>query len=110
MDRKILQLDYALKHTLPVVEIEWLDGSVYRPPLYEGMTPQALVQVVMEESFLASDRLAAQSVKIPDTTYPDLARWETILEYKMSKKAKLRLSQEATEIKDAHQASISSKK
>ena len=100
VEREIVRLNYALKYTLPIVEITWLDDTVYRPPLYEGMKPYALIQNIMEESFLVGDRLSAQSVMIPDKTYPDLGKWEVILEYKLSKKAKLRLAQDETARED----------
>ena len=101
MHKKQVQLKYALEPSLPVIEVTWVDGSVYQPPLLEGSSPYDIVQNIMQESFLVQDRVYAQNIKPPEGDYPDLGLWGQILEYKLSKKAKLALSQEETEKADA---------
>ena len=105
MEKKQVQLKYALEQCLPIIEVTWVDGTVYRPPLLEGSTPFDLMQSIMEESFLVQDRVSAQNIKAPEGDYADLGLWERVLEYKLSKKAKLALSQEETEKADAEKQS-----
>ena len=101
IDKKQIQLMYSLEQSLPIIEITWVDDTIYRPPLLEGSSAYDILQFVMEESFLVQDRLQAQSIKLPEGEYPDLGSWNSILEYKLSKKAKLEISQEEAEKADA---------
>jgi len=101
VDKKQIQLLYSLEQTLPIVEITWLDGTIYRPPLFEGSSPYDILQNVMETAFLMEDRILAQGIKLPEGELPDLGKWETVLEYKLSKKAKLEMSQEEAEKSDS---------
>jgi len=96
MDRQNVHLQYTMEYRLPTIEIEWLDGSTYQPPLMERMTVADLIQMVMEESFLTLDRLNAQKVKIPDVEYRNLGRWEELLSYKITKRSKMKQQEAVT--------------
>lgn len=53
-------LYYTVDCITPQIEVVWLDGTTYCPPLIEGVSAQDLIQMVMEEAWLTADRMGAQ--------------------------------------------------
>lgn len=79
-------LFYSIDDIAPTIEVTWLDGSVYTPTIYDNMKPTALVQQIMERSWLEGDRLDAAGTKLPKLGVDDY-KWALVLELKKKKKA-----------------------
>lgn len=79
-------LYYAIDHVTPKIEVTWLDGTVYSPPLIEGVSAQDLIQMVMEEAWLAADRMNAQG-RVLNPIAVDDYKWEQVIAFK-AKRAK----------------------
>lgn len=79
-------LYYAIDIVSPSIVVTWLDGSTYSPPLIEGVTAQDLIQMVMEEAWLAADRMSAAGRLLNPVAIDDY-KWEQLIEFK-KKRAK----------------------
>ncbi|KAK7195254.1 hypothetical protein NESM_000450900 [Novymonas esmeraldas] len=80
---KIL-LYYSIDHVTPKVEVTWLDGSVYAPPLIEGVGAQDLIQMVMEQAWLAADRMSAAGRVLNPIAIDDY-KWEQLIAFKQKR-------------------------
>lgn len=74
-------LFYAIDFITPVIEVTWLDGTTYRPPIFESSTAQDLIQMVMEQSWLAADRMEAAGRVLQPIAVDDY-KWEQLITFK----------------------------
>lgn len=79
-------LYYSVDHITPKIEITWLDGTVYVPPLIEGVNAEDLIQMVMEQAWLAADRMNAAGRVLNPIAIDDY-KWEQLIAFK-KKRAK----------------------
>lgn len=79
-------LFYSIDVISPKIEVTWLDGSTYTPPLIEGVTAQDLIQMVMEEAWLAADRMNAAGRVLHPVAIDDY-KWDQLVVFK-KKRAK----------------------
>lgn len=81
-----VQLHYTVDPVAPRVEVTWLDGTTYSPPLLEGCTAQNIVQSIMEEAWMVRDRLEASGKNLQPLSIDDY-RWNEVIQWKKQKKA-----------------------
>ncbi|KEG06877.1 hypothetical protein DQ04_11821020 [Trypanosoma grayi] len=74
-------LFYAVDHVTPRIEVKWLDGTTYAPPVLEGASAQDLIQMVMEEAWLAADRMGAEGRVLNPIAIDDY-KWEQLIVFK----------------------------
>ncbi|AAZ12363.1 uncharacterized protein TEOVI_000329800 [Trypanosoma equiperdum] len=74
-------LFYAIDHITPRIEVTWLDGTSYVPPVLEGASSQDLIQMVMEEAWLAADRMAAEGRVLNPLAIDDY-KWDQLVVFK----------------------------
>lgn len=74
-------LYYSIDPISPRIEVTWLDGNVYVPPLIEGVRAQDLIQMVMEAAWLAADRMDAEGRKLNPLAIDDY-KWEQLIVFK----------------------------
>eukprot|EP00744_Colponema_vietnamica_P019418 GILI01027470.1.p1 GENE.GILI01027470.1~~GILI01027470.1.p1 ORF type:complete len:286 (+),score=42.23 GILI01027470.1:44-859(+) len=79
-------LYYSIEPISPKIEITWVDGTVYEPPILEGCTSGDLVQMVMEQAWLAGDRMAAAGKQLQPIVIDDY-KWQQIAMVRRKKKA-----------------------
>lgn len=81
-----VQLYYSIEPITPKIEVTWADGSIYEPPILEGCKPRDLVQMVMENSWIAGDRMAAAGKNLQPIVIDDY-KWQQMALVKKKKKA-----------------------
>lgn len=74
-------LYYSIDVVSPKITVTWLDGSTYSPALIEGVTAQDLIQMVMEEAWLAADRMSAAGKTLHPVAIDDY-KWEQLIAFK----------------------------
>lgn len=74
-------LFYSIDFVTPKIEVTWLDGGVYSPPLLEGCKTQDVIQMVMEQGWLAQDRMEAAGRALQPLAIDDY-KWEQLISYK----------------------------
>lgn len=74
-------LFYSIDHITPRIEVTWLNGTTYAPPLLEGTSPQDLIQMVMEEAWLAADRMGAEGRVLNPLAIDDY-KWDQLIVFK----------------------------
>ncbi|CCW64023.1 unnamed protein product [Phytomonas sp. EM1] len=79
-------LYYSIDPITPRIEVVWLDGEVYVPPMIEGISAQDLIQMVMEQAWLAGDRMSAAGRPLNPVAIDDY-KWEELIIFK-KKRAK----------------------
>ncbi|CCW69769.1 unnamed protein product [Phytomonas sp. Hart1] len=79
-------LYYAVDLITPRIEVVWLDGEVYVPPIMEGVGASDLIQMVMEQAWLAGDRMSAAGFPLNPIAIDDY-KWEELIVFK-KKRAK----------------------
>eukprot|EP00758_Cryptobia_borreli_P011140 Tbor_TRINITY_DN5630_c4_g10::TRINITY_DN5630_c4_g10_i1::g.8419::m.8419 len=77
-------LVYSIDMVTPSIEVQWVDGSVYRPPILEGCTAQDIIQMVMEQAWVAGDIIGARGVGLQPLAIDDY-KW---LEMALTKRKK----------------------
>ncbi|KAH9600621.1 hypothetical protein LSM04_006064 [Trypanosoma melophagium] len=77
-------LFYSIDAITPRIEVTWLDGTTYVPPVLEGVRPQDLIQMVMEEAWLASDRMSAEGRVLNPLAIDDY-KWEQLIVFKKAR-------------------------
>jgi len=78
---------YSIDLISPRIEVTWVDGSVYEPPIMEGCTAQDLTQMIMEQSWLAADRIAASGKPLQPLAIDDYKWFQRAIEKKKAKVA-----------------------
>lgn len=81
-----IELFYTIDYVSPKVEVFWLDGSSFDVPLLEGARDLDIVQLVMEQSWLAADRMDAAGRQLQPLPIDDY-KWQQVLNFKKKKKA-----------------------
>lgn len=79
-------LFYSMDAISPRIEVEWLNGQVYSPTIYERMSPGELVQQVMERAWLQGDIIASAGAVLPAIPVDDY-KWHEVVSFKKKKKA-----------------------
>lgn len=79
-------LFYSLDAITPKIEVTWLDRTAYSPPFIQGVTAQDLIQMIMEEAWLAADRMNAAGITLQPVAIDDY-KWEQLIIFK-KKRAK----------------------
>lgn len=79
-------LYYTMDNVTPSIVVTWLDGTTYSPPLIEGVQAQDIIQMVMEEAWLAADRMSAAGRVLNPIAIDDY-KWEQLIVFK-KKRAK----------------------
>lgn len=74
-------LFYAVDPITPRIEVTWLDGNVYVPPMIEGVNAQDLIQMIMEQAWLAADRMNAEGRALNPLAIDDY-KWEELIVFK----------------------------
>eukprot|EP00796_Vickermania_ingenoplastis_P008601 gene8601-6037_t len=74
-------LYYSIDVVTPKVEVTWLDGTTYSPPLIEGISAQDIIQMIMEEAWLAADRMHAAGRTLQPIAIDDY-KWEQLIAFK----------------------------
>jgi len=74
-------LFYSIDFITPKIEVTWLDGTTYCPPLIEGCTPQDVIQLIMEQGWLAQDRMEAAGRVLQPLAIDDY-KWEQLITFK----------------------------
>ncbi|CAD2222982.1 hypothetical protein AGDE_06048 [Angomonas deanei] len=74
-------LYYSIDQITPKIEVIWLDGNTYVPPVIEGVNAQDLIQMVMEQAWLAADRMSAEGRALNPIAIDDY-KWEQVIAYK----------------------------
>eukprot|EP00760_Papus_ankaliazontas_P004565 PhM_4_TR1195/c0_g1_i1/m.17345 len=110
LDREKVSLQYCTEYVVPTIEIEWVDGSVYKPPIMDGMSVRDLIHLIMEQSYLTGDKLTAQKAKVPENVFFDPYKWDVVLSYKLTRRALLKEAQAKAAAKDAAAAATAGKK
>ncbi|KAG8348966.1 hypothetical protein TRVL_00183 [Trypanosoma vivax] len=77
-------LFYALDTITPRIEVTWLNGTTYVPPVLEGVSAQDLIQMVMEEGWLAADRMDAEGRVLNPLTIDDY-KWDQLVVFKKAR-------------------------
>ncbi|KAL7697258.1 hypothetical protein N2W54_001559 [Lotmaria passim] len=77
-------LYYSIDHITPKIEVTWLDGATYVPPLMEGVTAQDLIQMVMEQAWLAADRMNAEGRVLNPIAIDDY-KWDQLIVFKQKR-------------------------
>nr|CCD17443.1 unnamed protein product [Trypanosoma congolense IL3000] len=72
---------YAIDQITPRIEVTWLDGTSYVPPILEGASTQDLIQMVMEEAWLAADRMSAAGRVLNPLAIDDY-KWDQLIVFK----------------------------
>ena len=81
-----VKLYYTSAYVAPRVEVTWRDGQKWSPPLHDGIKTQEIIQAVMEQAWLETDRMDASGVTLPALTVDDF-KWQEVILYKKKKKA-----------------------
>jgi hypothetical protein len=74
-------LFYAIDFITPKVEVTWLDGTTFSPPILEGSSAQSLIQIIMEQGWLAQDRMEAAGRTLQPLAIDDY-KWEQLITFK----------------------------
>lgn len=74
-------LFYSIDIMTPQIEVTWLDGTTYAPPLVEGCRPHDIIQMVMEQAWLAQDRMEAAGRVLQPLAIDDY-KWEQLITFK----------------------------
>lgn len=74
-------LFYSLDAISPQVQVTWIDGSTYTPPLLEGMSSQDIIQMIMETGWLTGDRIEAAGKALQPLAIDDY-QWEAVVTFK----------------------------
>lgn len=85
LPKEQVQLHYSIDPVAPRIEVTWLDGTKYSPPILEGCTAQGLIQSVMEEAWLMRDKLEASGKNLQPLSIDDY-KWNDIIAWKKAKK------------------------
>lgn len=88
-----ITLFYAIDAVTPKVEVKFNDGTTYRPPITDRTTSFDLLQMVMEQSWLAGDRANAMGKALTPPSI-DEYRWHQVVSY-MKKKEKKETGKDA---------------
>lgn len=78
---------YSIDLITPRITVTWVDGSVYEPPVMEGCTAQDLTQMIMEQSWLAADRISASGKPLQPLAIDDYKWFQRAIEKKKKKAA-----------------------
>ena len=81
-----VQLFYSIEPITPKIEVTWVDGTVYEPPVLEGCTGADLTQMVMEQAWIAGDRMAAAGRSLHPIAIDDY-KWQQLAIVRRKKKA-----------------------
>lgn len=76
-----ITLFYSIDRVTPRIEVTWLDGNTYVPPMIEGVNAQDLIQMVMEQAWLAGDRMNAEGRTLNPIAIDDY-KWEELVTFK----------------------------
>jgi hypothetical protein len=74
-------LFYSLDFITPKIEVTWLDGTVYEPPLLQGGNHLDIIQMVMEQGWLAADVMEAKGMALQPLAIDDY-KWEQVIAFK----------------------------
>jgi hypothetical protein len=74
-------LNYTVDRITPRIDVTWLDGTVYTPPMLEGCTCQDLIQMVMETAWLQADKMDAAGRQLQPLAIDDF-KWEQLIVFK----------------------------
>ncbi|EPY29959.1 hypothetical protein STCU_04306 [Strigomonas culicis] len=74
-------LYYSIDAITPKIEVTWLDGNTYVPPLIEGVRAHDIIQMVMEQAWLAADRMSAEGRLLNPIAIDDY-KWEQLIAFK----------------------------
>jgi hypothetical protein len=74
-------LFYSIDFVTPTIEVTWLDGTTYAPPMLEGNNSQSLIQMIMEQGWLAQDRMEAAGRTLQPLAIDDY-KWEQLITFK----------------------------
>lgn len=81
-----ISLTYSIDHIAPQITVTWLDGTTYSPPVLDGVTPQGLIQKIMEQAWLQRDKLEASGKELKPLSIDDY-KWNEVIKFKKEKKA-----------------------
>lgn len=79
-------LHYSIDYITPKIVITWIDGTTYSPLLLDGITPQGLIQKIMEQSWLHRDKLEASGKELKPLSIDDY-KWNEVIKFKKEKKS-----------------------
>lgn len=81
-----VHLFYSIEPITPKIEVTWVDGTIYEPPILEGCSGADLTQMVMEQAWIAGDRMAAAGKALQPIAIDDY-KWQQLALVKRKKKA-----------------------
>lgn len=84
MQKEKLGLIYSVDHISPQIIVTWTDGTIFAPPLFDGVQAHHLIQQIMEMSWLIADRMDAAGRKLVPQAIDDY-KWHEVIEKKKKK-------------------------